>query len=87
MNDLGRREGATCMWSVGGGAFAEGREGSGRGGEGGHAGFGDIEDIESTASTGLDLRACGFVVRGFVAVFDVLLMMVSDIILDARDDA
>ena len=54
MNDLGRREGAACVWSVGGGPFAEGREGNGRGGEGG---FGHVEDIESTAGAGFDLRA------------------------------
>lgn len=57
VNDFRWREGAACVWSVGGDAFAEGREGSGRGGEGGDAGLGDVEDIESTAGAGFDLRA------------------------------
>ena len=57
VNDFRRREGAACVRSMGGDAFAEGREGSGRGGEGGDAGFGYVEDVESTAGTGFDLRA------------------------------
>lgn len=44
------------MWSVGGGAFAQGRVRSGRGGEGGEAGFGDVKDIEGTPGAGFHLR-------------------------------
>ena len=53
VNDFRWREGAACVWSVGGDAFAKGREGSDRG----DAGFGDVEDVQSTAGTGFDLRA------------------------------
>ena len=57
MSDLRWREGAACVWSVGGAAFAEGGEWSGRGRERGGTRFGDVENVERAASAGLDLRA------------------------------
>ncbi len=57
VSDLGWRQGAARVWSVGGGALAEGREGSGGGREGAGAGFGDVEDVEVTTGAGFDLGA------------------------------
>lgn len=57
VHDLRWREGAACVWSVCGAAFAERGGGSGRGGEGGGARFGDVEDVEGAAGARLDLRA------------------------------